>query len=143
RVFGVFRGPTWLRPVWRVGVGPRRRHEKSRLLFCESLRLFVAKNGSSPTRRRHALPAAAAGGEEAEQAADEQAAVGRGLGHGRDLVVPLRPLGVVAGPTRKNDLVERRRALHVEGRSDRAVGVDRKSTRLNSSHVKISYAVFC
>src|SRR5690606_41649001 len=24
-----------------------------------------------------------------------------------------------------------------------AVGVDRKSTRLNSSHVKISYAVFC
>src|SRR5690606_40985716 len=25
----------------------------------------------------------------------------------------------------------------------RAVGLDRKSTRLNSSHVKISYAVFC
>src|SRR5690606_40773424 len=25
----------------------------------------------------------------------------------------------------------------------RAAGVDRKSTRLNSSHVKISYAVFC
>src|SRR5690606_41326761 len=24
-----------------------------------------------------------------------------------------------------------------------AVGIDRKSTRLNSSHVKISYAVFC
>src|SRR5690606_41145332 len=24
-----------------------------------------------------------------------------------------------------------------------AIGVDRKSTRLNSSHVKISYAVFC
>src|SRR5690606_41839757 len=29
-----------------------------------------------------------------------------------------------------------------EGRADEA-GVDRKSTRLNSSHVKISYAVFC
>src|SRR5690606_18723993 len=29
-----------------------------------------------------------------------------------------------------------------EGRQDR-VGLDRKSTRLNSSHVKISYAVFC
>src|SRR5690606_41882355 len=25
----------------------------------------------------------------------------------------------------------------------RALGLDRKSTRLNSSHVKISYAVFC
>src|SRR5207302_3635365 len=28
-------------------------------------------------------------------------------------------------------------------RFDRSVDVDRKSTRLNSSHVKISYAVFC
>src|SRR5690606_40189533 len=26
---------------------------------------------------------------------------------------------------------------------ERATGIDRKSTRLNSSHVKISYAVFC
>src|SRR5690606_40406878 len=26
---------------------------------------------------------------------------------------------------------------------EQGVGVDRKSTRLNSSHVKISYAVFC
>src|SRR5690554_6983716 len=26
---------------------------------------------------------------------------------------------------------------------DDAVGIDRKSTRLNSSHVRISYAVFC
>src|SRR5690606_17482378 len=29
------------------------------------------------------------------------------------------------------------------GREPRRLGVDRKSTRLNSSHVKISYAVFC
>src|SRR5690606_41238411 len=29
---------------------------------------------------------------------------------------------------------------HVNGR---VLGLDRKSTRLNSSHVKISYAVFC
>src|SRR5690606_42161484 len=29
------------------------------------------------------------------------------------------------------------------GRPGRARGADRKSTRLNSSHVKISYAVFC
>src|SRR5690606_14392664 len=33
------------------------------------------------------------------------------------------------------------RVLHREGRT--AGGEDRKSTRLNSSHVKISYAVFC
>src|SRR5690606_41545441 len=30
-----------------------------------------------------------------------------------------------------------------EGRASVLLGVDRKSTRLNSSHVKISYAVFC
>src|SRR5690606_41973570 len=30
-----------------------------------------------------------------------------------------------------------------EAASDLGVPVDRKSTRLNSSHVKISYAVFC
>src|SRR5690606_40259468 len=30
-----------------------------------------------------------------------------------------------------------------EGASAAQLGVDRKSTRLNSSHVKISYAVFC
>src|SRR5215475_15788023 len=29
------------------------------------------------------------------------------------------------------------------GRPPRRAGADRKSTRLNSSHVKISYAVFC
>src|SRR5690606_41553827 len=36
-------------------------------------------------------------------------------------------------------------AHHSTGRSAsiRAPGQDRKSTRLNSSHVKISYAVFC
>src|SRR5690349_23971159 len=34
-----------------------------------------------------------------------------------------------------------RRVLHAGG--DAARAVDRKSTRLNSSHVEISYAVFC
>src|SRR5690349_23903915 len=34
-------------------------------------------------------------------------------------------------------------ALVVGGRRRRRVGKDRKSTRLNSSHVEISYAVFC
>src|SRR5690606_41502289 len=40
------------------------------------------------------------------------------------------------------------RELEIDGRGARfrletPVGPDRKSTRLNSSHVKISYAVFC
>src|SRR5690606_40823196 len=46
-------------------------------------------------------------------------------------------------------LGDQHRRLHVRGRTQ-AIGVavavgpgDRKSTRLNSSHVKISYAVFC
>src|SRR5690606_39297093 len=30
-----------------------------------------------------------------------------------------------------------------ENKADRQLAIDRKSTRLNSSHVKISYAVFC
>src|SRR5690606_40816457 len=34
-----------------------------------------------------------------------------------------------------------REAVH--SRTEKAGGQDRKSTRLNSSHVKISYAVFC
>src|SRR3712207_7161239 len=33
--------------------------------------------------------------------------------------------------------------LAAAGRADGAVVVDRKSTRLNSSHANISYAVFC
>src|SRR5215475_6294595 len=36
-----------------------------------------------------------------------------------------------------------RRVLNSAGRHARACWRDRKSTRLNSSHVKISYAVFC
>ena len=34
-------------------------------------------------------------------------------------------------------------AHHLLSPSNRVVAVDRKSTRLNSSHVAISYAVFC
>src|SRR5690606_41533625 len=34
-------------------------------------------------------------------------------------------------------------AVQILTQSIEAVGEDRKSTRLNSSHVKISYAVFC
>src|SRR5699024_12848076 len=36
-----------------------------------------------------------------------------------------------------------RRAFVVAGRIRRSAPADRKSTRLNSSHVSISYAVFC
>src|SRR5690606_41576937 len=40
---------------------------------------------------------------------------------------------------------EAARKAFIDGFTDdsRWVGLDRKSTRLNSSHVKISYAVFC
>src|SRR5438874_3930060 len=44
------------------------------------------------------------------------------------------PLGRIVG-----FLVRKRRRRHLAGRAFR----DRKSTRLNSSHVEISYAVFC
>src|SRR5690606_41615863 len=40
-------------------------------------------------------------------------------------------------------LVEVAVGLHRAGQLERRVLADRKSTRLNSSHVKTSYAVFC
>src|SRR5436309_11460112 len=43
--------------------------------------------------------------------------------------------GEVDGPERKSS--------RVSGERQPALARDRKSTRLNSSHVKISYAVFC
>src|SRR5215469_17052581 len=55
-----------------------------------------------------------------------------------------------AGSARRNDLIMVCSCLVMwcrGGRTDseppRAAGSDRKSTRLNSSHVEISYAVFC
>src|SRR3712207_8691028 len=45
-------------------------------------------------------------------------------------------------PERVNDIVEKLRAAEKELEKVRA-GQDRKSTRLNSSHANISYAVFC
>src|SRR2546428_7468820 len=41
------------------------------------------------------------------------------------------------------DLLERGRSLERPDRHDHGVVRDRKSTRLNSSHDQISYAVFC
>src|SRR2546430_12391776 len=43
----------------------------------------------------------------------------------------------------EGQLCLQRRDLLVGGRHVRAAGLDRKSTRLNSSHSQISYAVFC
>src|SRR5690554_7696633 len=55
---------------------------------------------------------------------------------------------IVAGPERQADIMEYRADTH---RFVGSAGIfypesakaDRKSTRLNSSHVRISYAVFC
>src|SRR2546430_10830468 len=52
-----------------------------------------------------------------------------------DEIVPARPRGEEAA-----DEVAARAADHVRGERN---GGDRKSTRLNSSHSQISYAVFC
>src|SRR5438067_7528671 len=54
-------------------------------------------------------------------------------------------------PTRRSSDLERRRVIHLRGlavslrgrTAERGRWTDRKSTRLNSSHVSISYAVFC
>src|SRR5690606_41720676 len=54
--------------------------------------------------------------------------------------VPSRTDHVVASPLR----LARHRGRLVQRRKGNPIGSpDRKSTRLNSSHVKISYAVFC
>src|SRR5437870_3563942 len=50
------------------------------------------------------------------------------------------------GPGRRNELVGRVAPDPVHSINQKPVGflpIDRKSTRLNSSHVAISYAVFC
>src|SRR3989442_12858619 len=49
------------------------------------------------------------------------------------------PILGVGGPDRE---VDPRNALHLDQVRPQPL-VDRKSTRLNSSHVRISYAVFC
>src|SRR5690606_41766779 len=66
-----------------------------------------------------------------------QAGAGKlaGEGRGRDTAVP--PARTLA----RRALSRAASALGVDART--AFRLDRKSTRLNSSHVKISYAVFC
>src|SRR2546430_4432729 len=55
--------------------------------------------------------------------------------HGYDVVDPTRVNDELGGPAGFDRLVRRLRAS--------GLGQDRKSTRLNSSHSQISYAVFC
>src|SRR3712207_6946331 len=54
------------------------------------------------------------------------------------LVAPVRIQDVAGAHEHRRDAVAEH---HVDG--DQAVEQDRKSTRLNSSHANISYAVFC
>src|SRR5690606_40220324 len=58
---------------------------------------------------------------------------------GLHLVRTVRPADPGPQPARHRDEEEREPLV----RGEPAAGQDRKSTRLNSSHVKISYAVFC
>src|SRR5690606_40783466 len=63
----------------------------------------------------------------------------RQLLHAAGVEEPQRDLhAAFRGPNRSRDDVVEGGAM-----AGHASGVDRKSTRLNSSHVKISYAVFC
>src|SRR3712207_8813684 len=52
------------------------------------------------------------------------------------------PAGLAHLPVREGEPAQRRQD-HPDGRFRHRVVVDRKSTRLNSSHANISYAVFC
>src|SRR3712207_6867838 len=56
-----------------------------------------------------------------------------------------RPFGRPAGDAQRGpaDLAQARPHALGRARRDRAEDLDRKSTRLNSSHANISYAVFC
>src|ERR1017187_6123105 len=69
--------------------------------------------------------------------ADQAQALLRGLGLGSQTEV------VLMNPVRLNGVVVRPAAIAPLGRWLAGTGLDRKSTRLNSSHRCISYAVFC
>src|SRR5437773_3537689 len=62
---------------------------------------------------------------------------GRALGTGGQADPPRR-----GDPCSRSEIRPRRRTRETRGR-DSDARADRKSTRLNSSHITISYAVFC
>src|SRR5207302_9076726 len=63
------------------------------------------------------------------------------IGHGRFSSVSNTSSSAARSPPNKR--VENQRKSGTPNNVRRARWADRKSTRLNSSHVKISYAVFC
>src|SRR3712207_7395549 len=72
---------------------------------------------------------------------------GPGLGQLDERAIPLAELVQVHGRVREVDAdrepVDRQRIHRGQLALQHAAGLDRKSTRLNSSHANISYAVFC
>src|SRR5690606_40902218 len=85
------------------------------------------------------LEAVQVGQQEARGVADAAVGVGVAL---EDLLRQRHLVGVVGrGDPQAQDV--RAQGLHDVLRLDAVAQRDRKSTRLNSSHVKISYAVFC
>src|SRR3712207_8211089 len=75
-------------------------------------------------------------------AARAQPAAGRGRLRPRLPRAPARRPGAAGGAARGGAGARGARALP-RGRAGPALDADRKSTRLNSSHANISYAVFC
>src|SRR5947209_13893696 len=71
------------------------------------------------------------------QREDEQSAAGRKVGH----LGPERR--IQAEDQRAQSARDRDVLFAIDGVADRPERTDRKSTRLNSSHANISYAVFC
>src|SRR2546426_6192935 len=61
--------------------------------------------------------------------------------HAADAAVQVEPMGRAQGGQPAGEVADR--FVGLEGHDLGDVGVDRKSTRLNSSHLVISYAVFC
>src|SRR2546430_10573875 len=55
----------------------------------------------------------------------------------------LHPLPVHLGTLAQHGLIDHRNTRDIAKKVHHLLGPDRKSTRLNSSHSQISYAVFC
>src|SRR5688572_31100733 len=61
----------------------------------------------------------------------------------REYFKPYQPSSPQIALLKQGKLVHMMQRHDIEGRDPQAVAQDRKSTRLNSSHSQISYAVFC
>src|SRR2546430_2964036 len=59
------------------------------------------------------------------------------------LACQLRPARAIGCPAARKEANEPQRVLHLPAHLSPGSFQDRKSTRLNSSHSQISYAVFC